>query len=685
MFALALSAAFAAGASPPGLGPAAPTDAAPQDHPVPPAADLDRRVRELLEDLDDATVAAAAEVELRALGPMAAPAIARTALGGTAFADALAVLRTDGASARVALQLAVTAARAEIPVDADVETWRRVAHRRDLALRMVEDLVPFAPGGTGLCAPLRSDAASDRLRARCALSFETSPERLAAALTAESLGEVEVALEIVARRGEPAAAACAAALRTLWDQREELRQRAYDQADEDRVDASHLIGTLAEAVLAVLPDDERAAAACAEALGETTSVRRGLHLMDRLAGFGVGAAPAVDLLTHLCSAREDGICRAALDTLGRLGATASPALETIEYCAEHAVDPESRRLARIALTRVRAQEGLAGVVLGLVYDLEHPTRWRQAKAELQRLGAPAAALLFRALDAPEHRARRSTIVDALHALGEAASAEAIRFLAQPITSAGEDTPAPCVAVDLAADHPGPADAALSLPDGTAAAARQREGLRERLRVLSRLTNASPDGDLVAALRGGSPALVERAARVLGRRGGLSSAVVAALTDALARPDLDAPASTRAALAAGGTESVGAGAGAAEASIDGRPRTVVAELLCHRAPSPPPSAFDVLVQRLPLGPRLELVRRAPDLGWPPPTTAERLRPLLADQQGEDVQRAAAETLARLGPAAAAAGDDLRRIASTRCPRGLARAVAGALAAAGAADR
>jgi hypothetical protein len=96
------------------------------------------------------------------------------------------------------------------------------------------------------------------------------------------------------------------------------------------------------------------------------------------------------------------------------------------------------------------------------------------------------------------------------------------------------------------------------------------------------------------------------------------------------------------------------------------------------PAATPAAFTVLVPALPRGPRLDLVHRVAHFAWEPHEAAAALAPLLQSDD-EDVQVAAAQTLAGLPPAARLARAELQRANRYRGTRARARAFAQALAA------
>lgn len=626
---------------------------------------MEARVRELLEDVQDGVVAHAADVELRALGTIATRDLVRLALADPRqrFA-ALPYLRASQETATVALE-AVLARLSEIgePEAAHGGRPSRTQIEQRAALDLAEALVPWVPEGATVCAALLARAdASPRLRLRGRFSPRTEPRELAKTLQRGELAEVEAALELLARHGRDAAGVCARPLLDLWDARDELLRRTDDHALG--VDRGDLHAALAAALLAVVPDDERAADACVELLGTTRSMPVRLDSIQRLGALGEAAARAVPILQNCLYAFDDGLARAALDALAALGPVAAPALPAVEERATTAQDGRTRLLAQLARARVAPTGGEADRIDGLVAELAHPTRWRSARTELLRLGRPAAARLLASFgeDTEPITSSPSFTVDLLHDLGAAARDAAREVLAQPPAGFAHATWLQRrVAVDLLGDDPEPAAAALrAWPGGDDDVVVRTRALQERLTDLARLGEASSDDDLVAALRSGSDAVAERAARVSARRPQVSDAVHAALVARLAREE-PLHASNHDALRHAGFA-----------------RHATAARLCT-LPAPPPDAFARLVADLPRGPGLELVQRAMHFAWSPADAAAGLGRLL-DSADEDLQIAAAETLARSSPAARLAREDLDRASRFRGTRALRRALAQAVDAA-----
>lgn len=640
--------------------------------------EVSARVRELLEDLSDATVARAAAIELDALGVVATPTlIARALDGGSDQALVLPYLRASEATARVALDAVLARADqvGEPPAGRPQAALSLAAGKLWLARRLAADLAPYVPDAATVCASLlRLAAATDRLSVRCRFAPTTTPLQLAAALTSDQPAAVEVALELLARAGPRAAAACATPLAELFDGREALYERLAQHDTEVR--SQDVSVALAAAVLAVLPGDRRTADACVELLQVASSPAQRIELLERLSELGADAAPAVAIVQECCYVTDDLVCRAALDALGRLGATAAPALATIEERAQRAADPETRRLAQVALARVTNPDDVEARVDALVHDLAHQTRWRRARAELVQLGEPAAHRVFALLGDPDRRDAWPLAVELLHDLGAAGQAVAYAQLAHaPRDFAHATWLRLRVAVDLLADRDSRDRAAQALaawPTTDADVLRRAAALQARLDALATLARDSDEPAYVAALAHGGPAVVERAARLLAPRGALlaqrgdaTRELVAALTTALTRVPPDFAANEEA------------------LACDGFALGAVATTLFAYSAAPP-LAFAVLADQLTLGPLLELVRRVPDLGWSPDIAATHLQRMLADRR-EDVQIAAADALVRLGPAAGPAVPALERLARTRSSRALERALKRALRAAKATAR
>ncbi|MEZ5965250.1 MAG: hypothetical protein R3F56_15560 [Planctomycetota bacterium] len=598
------------------------------------------RIDELIEDLRDGSTAAAADPELRALGVLAVPRLAEVALGD---ANPDRILVTP--YLRATPQVAALALRAALATVATTDDGTRDATR---ALALASDLVPFAADGARLCAPLlRAHPDEERLRQRCGFSLDTPMAQLAAALEGGELFQIEVALDLLGR-GTPIDAGCAAAVRALDVHRREL----LDQAKDARI-SSRLELTLGEALLAVATTDTELADACAEVAVLTTSMVRRLEMIARLGTLGAAAEPHIDMLCSGLYASDEASCHAAIDALAELGPHAAGAVADLEQRASLAADRRTRHLATLARARVAAPRDAASRFDVLFADLWHPTRWRRARADLLRLGETGAAFAFASMGREQPVDAQEMLVDLVHAFGPAAVSPARSALGAAAATAASE-PGLRLAVDVLVEHEREAADRGSL-DALLQALPSQLGLPLRERAASLRGSPRDLESLVGALGSGDPILIEHAAR------------------SLLRPNSQAStgASTRTVRAA--LERVLSHPGAGTQPDLARARRAAAMALAATA-NPPALAVDLVTRALPVGPRLELIQRVPGFGWPPEETADLLRPLLSDDQDDEVRRAAAEALAKVPRAAQLALHELRRAARTRQTRALARAIA-----------
>ncbi len=623
--------------------------------------EMGERVAALLADFDDADLGKGAHIELSALGTLAAPALARAALADwSVYERALPYLRTHEASARLALLAAVERAVALEPtLPADRLAWasRRAVGEYFCAVQLAADLAPYVKDATTLCAPLLVAATEfDRLRVRCGFARDTDVRKLVDALSVETPAALEVALELLRMRDTSTAKVWRQAVQDLWDQRNGLQLSLSDATSRPVDYATVVEALLARAIVVLLPDDQRVGDAWAALLSSARLPFEVIEMLEHIATLGPRAEAAVGTVTRLCYASDDKICRAALDTLARLGACAEAALADVEHRAEHAADPETRRLAQIAKRRIAQPDDVASLALDLVDDLAHPSRGERAQRDLLHLGAPAAKALLAALGDKERRLLWPCVIELLHTLHAAAEPELRALLASPPADFAHATWNRLrVVVDLTA----PASLDGFLVEQIARWAEQDpdraprcEALRARAEALRHLT--ASDADLAVALASAAPAVVERAARVLLARGQASPDLCAALATAFLR---QAPVIT--------TNEDDLRLGAAAPAI-------VARALLALDPAPPPTAFDTALATDTASERLARLRQLPKLPWPPEVKLARLLPLLGDDQVDAVRIAALDAFTKTIPADHPTPDSIERLATIRWNRALARA-------------
>lgn len=615
------------------------------------------RIGELLLDLEDPLLASGARIELLALGDLAAFEIADRCISPPRHSGYLParcwqpILCAMGAQAKPALDYAIAVA-----LDQSVDYTRQ-----GRALDLVETLALSVPVPAWTFARLPQ---TQRLVARLALRPPAPHTALVAALSGDDAYALEAALEVIARSGT-AAARYAPRVAELWEARETLPV----SLEPHRV---QLVDLLAEALIAIQPSYSGIAAAYVRVFGSERPAPQKIELIAAIAGLGPRAGDAVPALVDGLLDFDDAVCRAALDAITQLGAVALAALPAVEDRIEHAADAETQRLARIAKRRISKQPDPDGRIADLIVDLVHPRRWKAAALELGALGAPAAEALLEYAETVGSRHAGSVVRDILCGFGPALG-EAL-VCRMPAIPAGERNTAVDGAIvrltaiiDLAVD----AGAAPVVRARLVAAFQENVPRRAtyarlvgRLDTLERLWAQGGEAALELALRGGSAAEAASAARMLRRRAFASRPQIEALADVCARDRSTFPWRDD-----GEIEQDAA-----------NPNRDAARALVDLAGTDPIAiqAYEELLGDWHVGLGVELLEKlatceafAADAG--------RIAASVLHRGDDPLVLAAADTLARLGPAARGTEAALLRIAAQRVNRATARAAQRALAA------
>lgn len=616
------------------------------------------RVEDLLLDLEDPLLAHGARIELLALGERAAWEIADRCISPPRHSgDRPArcwqpILQAMGLRAKPALDYAIVVA-----LDQSVDYTRQ-----GRALNLVEALALTVP------APVQTFARvpeTERLVARLALRPPAPPAALAAALSGDDPCALAAALEVLALRGATAARH-APRVAELWEARETFPANLEPHR-------SQLVDLLAEALIAIQPSYTGIAAAYARVLGQDRPAPQKIEFIAAIAGLGPQAVDAMPALVDALLDFDDRVCRAALEAITRLGAVAVAALPAVEDCIARVADPETQHLARVARRRLSTQRDPKGRIEDLIADLVHPRRWKAAALELGALGAPAAEALLEYAETVGSRHAGSVVRDILRGLGPALGEALVRRM--PAIPAGGRSMAMdgalvrlTVIVDLAVDA-GIAPLVRArlvaafredVPSCRAAYAR----LVGRLDILERLWMDGGEAALELALRGGSAAEAASAARMLRRRAFASRAQIEALADVCARDRSTFPWRDDAEIEQDAAD----------------PNRDAARALVELAGTDPIAihAYEELLGDWHVGLGVELLERlaaceafAADAG--------RIAASVLHRGDDQLVLAAADTLARLGPAARRAETSLLPIAAQRVNRVTARAAQRALAA------
>jgi hypothetical protein len=623
--------------------------------PQPQPDQLRERIAELLVDLSDASASRGALLELEALAPTSGDVLAELLLVGSQHADLFVTsLRGQEPGAR-ALVRAVVRRVAELP--APEQRTPAQVHAAARAAQIAAVLAPHLRDGNSLCAPLRNEPDAGLLLGRLEFAKSATPLALRRALVRESVLEAELAAEILALRAEPASPELEADLLQAWEQR-----GAWYRDDDFRYqggDANDAIGSLGLALRRCLPA-ERLPAGVYETRFWATLPHEAVAALEWLGEQGPAAAAWLPELRGGLFHFDDCLGRTALRAAARLGVVALPLLDDVRQRAEVSPDPETRRLAAIAVRRITAPADASGYAADLVEDLDHPAEGERALRELQRLGEVATAALWRALGNPAQARLRVLLEEQLATWPEPTQVAAVRMFATAPTDALEATWLRLrLAVDLVADTPDAVAARAALQSWDGANPRLSRALLARLDLLEELPASSDGAALRAALGRKEPALVARAVALLARVGPLAEAHAAALTAVLQRD---------ASWVDGEDSALHLGA---------EPRPATARLLLQRASAPPPEAFRIAAAAAAPAAKLALLRRLSGFGWPPATRVALLTPWLADTEPDEVRVAA---LAALGACRGAElPPEVARLAEIRHHRGLAGAARRALAA------
>lgn len=615
------------------------------------------RVEDLLLDLEDPLLANGARIELLALGELAAVKIADRCLslprhGGYLPARCWQpILQAMGARAKPALDHAIAVA-----LDQSVDHTRQ-----GRALDLIDALALTVP------VPVQTFARvpeSERLVAHLAMRPPAPPAALAKALSGDDPYALEAALEVLALRGVRAARH-APRVAELWEARETLPANLEPHR-------SQLVDLLAEALIAIQPSYAGIAAAYARVLGQDRPAAQRIEFMAAIAGLGPQGVDAVPALVDALLDFDRRVCHAALEAITRLGAVAVAALPAVEDRIVRVADPETQHLARFARRRLSKQREPHGQIEDLIADLVHPRRWKAAALELGALGAPAAEALLEYAETVASRHAGSVAGDILRGFGPALGEALVRRL--PAIPAGERNVAVDDAIvrltalaDLAVD----AGIAPVVRARLVAAWQENVACRDayarligRLDTLERLWTVGGEAALELALRGGSAAEAASAARMLRRRAFASRAQIEALADVCARSPSTFPWRDD-----------------AEIEQDAaNPNRDAARALVELAGTDPIAihAYEELLGDCHVGLGVELLEK---LGACEAFAADagRIAASVLDRGDDQLVLAAADALARLGPAARGAEASLLPIAAQRLNRATARAAQRALAA------
>ncbi len=615
--------------------------------------DLGSRVEALLFDLEDPLLASAARIELAALGRLAARAIAEQCISPPRHSGYLPsrcwqpVLQAMGAEAKPALELALEVA-ANDRIDGAMQ-WR--------ARELVEALALTVPATAAAVARL---PVSDRLRVRLALGPDPGCAALVHALSGDDVFALEAALEILARRGA-AGAEHASRVRELWGERAHLRVNLEVDAEPMRL---RLLDLLAETLIAIQPEDQDIGAAYAQALRIDRAPPQKIAVITAIGALGSRARDAVPALVDALLHFDDAVCRAALEAITRLGAVAASTLPAIEDRIEHAADKETQRLARIARRRISRVPDVAGQVEDLIADLVHAHRWKAAALELGALGAPAAEHLLAHIATPNARHAGSVCREIVRSCGPAAGAALADrisgLLASPERRSAEATHTwLTMFVDLAVDTGTDAPVRACLARASAV------GLVARLDALVRLRADASEERLRRALQTGSVAEAALAARLLRGAARLDQALAELLVEVIAREVVMFEGGAADLLARDAADPCGDAARTLVEHAGNRPISIAAYawLLRHEWH---------------VGTRVALLRRLGD-ARAFAADAARLAAGALEHQDDDLVRAAADAIARLGPAARDVERALAPIAAQTLNRANARAAQRALVA------
>ena len=615
------------------------------------------RVEDLLLDLEDPLLARGARIELLALGELAALEIADRCVslprhsGDRPARCWQPILQAMGLRAKPALDYAIAVA-----LDRSVDYTRQ-----GRALDLVEALALTVP------VPVQTFARvpeTERLVARLALRPSARPAALAAALAGDDPYALAAALEVLALRGATAARH-APRVAELWEARETLPPSLETHR-------SQLVDLLAEALIAIQPSYAGIAAAYARVLGQDRPAPQKIEFLAAIAGLGPQGVEAVPALVDALLDFDRSVCHAALEAITRLGAVAAAALPAVEDLIVRRADPETQHLARIARRRLSKQRDPQGQIEDLIADLVHPRRWKAAALELGALGAPAAEALLEHAETVRSRHAGSVVRDILRGFGPALGEALVRRM--PVIPAGERNVTVDGAivrltalVDLAVD----AGIAPVVRARLAAAFQENVACRAhyarligRLDTLEHLWTEGGEAALELALRGGSAAEAASAARMLRRRAFASRTQLEALADVCARDRSTFPWRDDAEIEQDAAD----------------PNRDAARALVELAGTDPIAiqAYEELLGEWHVGLGVELLEKlaacdafAADAG--------RIAASVLHRGDDQLVLAAADTLARLGPAARGAEASLLPIAAQRVNRATARAAQRALAA------
>lgn len=611
------------------------------------------RVEDLLLDLEDPLLAPGARIELLALGERVAWEIADRCISPPRHSgDRPArcwqpILQAMGLRAKPALDYAIVVA-----LDQSVDY-----SRQGRALDLVEALALTVP------VPVQTFARvpeTERLVARLALRPSAPPAALAAALAGDDPYALAAALEVLALRGATAARH-APRVAELWEARESFPANLESHR-------SQLVDLLAEALIAIQPSYAGIAAAYARVLGQDRPAPQKIEFLAAIAGLGPQGVEAVPALVDALLDFDRRVCHAALEAITQLGAVAVAALPAVKDRIVRRADPETQHLARIARRRLARHRDPQGQIEDLIADLVHPRRWKAAALELGALGAPAAEALLEHAETVRSRHAGSVVRDILRGFGPALGEALVRRM--PAIPAGarnvsvDDAIVRLTAlVDLAVD----AGIAPVVRARLVAAFQENVAyvrLIGRLDTLERLWTVGGEAALELALRGGSAAEAASAARMLRRRAFASRAQIEALADVCARDPSTFPWRDD-----------------AEIEQDAaNPNRDAARALVELAGTDPIAihAYEELLGDCHVGLGVELLER---LGACEAFAADagRIAASVLPRGDDQLVLAAADALARLGPAARGAEAALLPIAAQRLNRVTARAAQRALAA------
>lgn len=623
---------------------------------------LGARVEELLLDLEDPLLCPAARIELLALGDLAAVEIAERCIWPPRHSGYLParcwqpVLQAMGPQARRALDRALAVA-ADDGVDGSTQ-WR--------AMDLAEALALTVPATAQDVLRLPK---AERLAARVALGPEPSPAGLIAALSGDDAYALEAALELLQGRGV-SAARHAPRLIELWDARAELRVNLEWEGERLRL---RLLDLLAEALIAIQPDHPGIAAAYAQVLRIDRPAPQKLETIAAITALGPRAGEAVPALVDALLHFDDAVCRGALEAITRLGAVAAAALPAVQDRIEHAADAETGRLARIAKRRIGKVQDPQGQIEDLIADLVHPLRWKAAALELRALGPLAAEALLADAETPAAQHVRSVARDIVVGIGPAVAEVLARRVPThfDVPTLGRPDLA-ChrlaVLVDLAVDtrtvpqmRARLAAIASEVPAHAAVYARAVD----RLDLMERLWTKGNEAALELALRHGTAGEAAMAARMLRGRAFATRPQVEALADLVDRDR-------------------GSFAWSSETEMlqdPAQPDREAARALVELAGDDPISvpAYELLVRgEWHLGLRVQWIRQ---LGSADAFAADagRIAASVLDRKDDEVIRAAAATLTKLGTRARDTEAALVPIAAQHLNRANARAAQRALAA------